>query len=108
VNREESTVPDQPSPAELMRSVEATRGDVLGLRHELRQYVADVHQLITRVTVVEHELTASKQGHERDVANVRADIDELREWQTWAIRIVLGVVIAAVIGVALALGDRAA
>ena len=35
--------------------------------------------------------------HLKDYANVRSDVDDIKSWLTWAIKIVLGAVILAVL-----------
>lgn len=64
----------------------ATRADIRRLHEKLDDIRKDLHE--SYVT-------------NADLALLRFDVSELKEWQTWAIRIVLGAVILALLGLVL-------
>ena len=48
--------------------------------------------------VTHADLDAAKQQSDLEHQNIKDDIKELQDWNKWAIRIVLGIVITAVVG----------
>ena len=52
----------------------------------------------------QEQLDNAKETARRDIREVRSDVDELKAWQTWAMRIVLAAVIIAVLGIVVSSG----
>ncbi len=89
--------------------------EVNRMRVDLGPLAALPVQLKAATDLTEQRLTNAIDNHNRDVNDLRSDIThverrareavaEVKEWQTWAIRVVGALVIAAVLAVALGTG----
>lgn len=116
---------DTVSLGELRRAVEAMRADLGTARSELGALTAIPVQLDSMAALWNAQLAAARQEHQADMASVREslanmraqverdlagkastgsvqglreDVEDLATWKTWAIRLVLGVVLLAIVG----------
>lgn len=94
-------MPDQEvTLGEVARSLQELRQDV----REIRGVVAERDDLHTVTESWKAALSAHERHAETRIATIESDVQELRAWQTWAGRLVLGAVVLAIITALLSLG----
>lgn len=98
--------------AELRVSVDDTRHEVERLRSDLAPLVALPTLVTGHVEMVRREILnihtridREVKQHAADMAELQRDIEGLITWQTWALRLVLGAVLLAVVGLVLGGGQ---
>ena len=67
------------------------------LRVELAPLVGMPAQLDALSQLWQEQLKNLHEKHDRDVRELRADIEQLASWQTWALRLVVGAIVLATI-----------
>lgn len=76
--------------------------------HRLRTDLGPLSALPTQLDAItqlwQERLDNAVVQRSRDVADLRADVDELRSWQTWLTRLVIGAVVAAVLALVVSAG----
>jgi hypothetical protein len=55
---------------------------------------------------IQDRIDREVEQHKADVHDIREDIADLMEWRTWALRIIVGAVMVAVVGLVLAGGSQ--
>lgn len=88
------------APGEVARRLDSLSRDVRALGDRLDQLPTQ-RQLELMGTGWASALDATAQRMEDRYRDVRGDVDELKSWQTWAMRLVLGFVALAVLGLAI-------
>jgi hypothetical protein len=100
-----------PSDSDQLSAVDVVelRVGLAGLTAEVGRMRADMAPLagIPQQLQAQADLAAERLSNEiatrrREVADLRADVDELKAWQTWAFRLVIGAVCLSVLGLVLA------
>lgn len=89
---------------ELRVTLAQTGAEVHRLRSDLAPLAALPVQLDALSRLWQEQLDNVKESTRRDIADVRADVDELRSWHTWVVRIVIGFVVLAALAVVIQSG----
>lgn len=101
---------EQPTLGEIGRSVDRLEKEIGGVRGDIRQLEEKVPTK-ELVQAMERAFQASLASTElrwgAEINTVKAKIDELESWKTWTLRLVLGVVIVAVLGLVVVSGNSA-
>lgn len=100
--REHAAASEAAQLVELRVTAAQTSAELGRLRADLAPLMALPVQLDALSRLWQEQLDNVKETHRRDVHDLRTDVDDLRSWQTWALRIVIGAVVLAVLGVVLA------
>lgn len=69
------------------------------LRTDLAQLIGMPMQLDALSRLWAEQLDNVKAHQKRDTAELRSDVDDLKAWQTWAMRLVIGAVVLTVLAV---------
>lgn len=78
--------------------------EVHRLRSDLGPVAALPVQLDAITQLWQERLDNAVKERTRDVQDLRTDVDELRSWQTWLTRLVVGAVVAAVLALVVSTG----
>lgn len=101
---------EQPTLGEIGRSVDRLEKEIGGVRGDIRQLEEKVPTK-ELVQAMERAFQASLNSTElrwgAEINTVKAQISELESWKTWTLRLVLGVVIVAVLGLVVITGNSA-
>lgn len=92
---------DQPSPGEISRRLDDLRGDVHRVSDRLDR-LPDRDDLTALATAWQGALAASEALADTRHTHLEQRVTDLEQFQSWAVRIVLGLVIVAVVGLVLA------
>lgn len=86
------------------------RGRLDDLRQDQRHMLERLDRLVDRSDLENAaqlwavQIASAERQHDADMTAVGRRLDSLEEWQTWAVRIVVGGVVTALLGLLLALG----
>lgn len=101
---------EQPTLGEIGRSVDRLEKEIGGVRGDIRQLEEKVPTK-ELVQAMERAFQASLHSSElrwgAEINAVKTKIEELESWKTWTLRLVLGVVIVAVLGLVVISGNSA-
>lgn len=94
---------------ELRVSLSEARQELGRLRADLAPLTSLPTLLKAQQDLVRHQLRSIEDRierevaqHQQDVEDVRKDIAELMDWKTWSLRLVVGAVLLALVGLAIA------
>ena len=98
-------MPGEPTPGELGRRLDDLRGDLRHIADRLDQLPSSQD-----LTAVSHAwttaLTAAESRLDSRVGELGRRVDGLEAWQTWALRLVVGIIVTGALAAGIAYGGR--
>jgi hypothetical protein len=100
---------EHPTLGEIGRSVDRLEKEIGGVRGDIRQLEEKVptKELVQAMErAFQASLTSTELRWSAEIDGVKAQLNDLESWKTWTLRLVMGLVIAAVIGLVLVSGSK--
>ena len=101
---------EQPTLGEIGRSVDRLEKEIGGVRGDIRQLEEKVptKELVQAMErAFQSSLVSTELRWGAEINTVRSRVDDLESWKTWTLRLILGVVIVAVLGLVVIGGNSA-
>lgn len=100
----------QPTLGEIGRSVDRLEKEIGGVRGDIRQLEEKVptKELVAAMERAFHaSLAATELRWDAEISLVKTKVDDLESWKTWTLRLIMGAVLLAILGLVVVTGNSA-
>ena len=101
---------EQPTLGEIGRSVDRLEKEIGGVRGDIRQLEEKVptKELVAAMErAFQASLASTELRWDAEISLVKTKVDDLEAWKTWTLRLILGAVLLAVLGLVVVTGNSA-